>query len=133
MTFVCNGQAGEPGDPGQDGTDGTDGADGDPGESGMDGLDSDDTSPGVQARRADRCATAGVIRVRVPRRFANRARVRVTANGQRRRASSASAKSERTSGRCRAATGRCSIPAAASAPALVVLRLTDRRVTRLKN
>jgi hypothetical protein len=80
VTYVCNGQQGDPGDPGSDGQDGQDGTDG---QDGMDGMDADPDTPGVQARRNDRCATAGTVRVRVARRFRNHSRVRVTANGSR--------------------------------------------------
>jgi hypothetical protein len=80
VTYVCSGQQGAPGDPGDNGDNGEDGRDG---MDGLDGMDSDPDTPGVQARRSDRCATAGIIRVKVPKRFRNGARVRVTANGQR--------------------------------------------------
>lgn len=80
VTYVCNGQ---PGEPGTDGNDGADGADGD---SGTDGMDADAETPGVQALPANRCATAGVKKVKVPRRFRNGKTVVVTANAQRRHA-----------------------------------------------
>jgi hypothetical protein len=77
VTYVCNGQSGDPGQDGMDGSDGQDGTDG------LDGMDADPDTPGVQAVRSNRCATAGIIRVRVARRFHNRSRVKVTTNGRR--------------------------------------------------
>ena len=126
---MCNGQAGDPGEAGQDGTDG---ADGDSGMDGMDGFDADAGTPGVQARRADRCQTAGVVRVRVPRRFANGARVRVLANGRRR---SQRVRKRRVAANLR--TVPCGywpvlISRRGQRSALVVLRLTDRRVSRAR-
>lgn len=83
VEYVCNGQPGEPGQDGQDGQDGTDGQDGD---NGLDGMDADADTPGIQATPANRCATAKTVKVKLPRRFHNRVKVRVTANAQRRSA-----------------------------------------------
>ena len=86
VEYVCNGQPGAPGDNGdngQDGQDGNDGDDGTDGQDGFDGMDADSDTPGIQARRGDQCATAGVKKVRVPKRF--KGRVTITANSQRKR------------------------------------------------
>jgi len=80
VEYVCNGQ---PGEPGQDGSDGMDGQDGQDGQDGLDGMDSDASTPGIQASRANTCATAGVKRVRLPKRFKSVKRVTVTVNSQR--------------------------------------------------
>ena len=127
MTFVCNGQSGEPG---QDGTDGADGDDGDNGENGMDGMDSDFETPGIQATRSNRCATAGVVKVRVPKRFRNGTRVRVTANGRRR-----SARVRKRKVAANLSTVPCGywpvlIQRRGKRSALIVVRLTPRRVVR---
>ena len=78
VEYVCNGQ---PGEPGQDGLDGQDGQDG---QDGMDGLDADPSTPGIQASRANTCATARVKSVHLPKRFRSVKRVTVTVNSQRR-------------------------------------------------
>ena len=99
---------------------------------GLDGMDADPDTPGIQASRRNRCATAGYVRVRVPARFHNGARVRVTANGQRKRV-----RVRKRKVRADLRTVPCGyfpvlVQRRGTRSALVVLRLTPRRVARSK-
>ena len=130
VTYVCNGQAGPPGDNGENGSDGADGDNGDNGADGLDGMDADPDTPGVQATRSNRCATAKTIRVRVPARFRNGQRVRVTANGRRR---TSRVRKHKVAANLK--TVPCGywpvlISKRGKRSALVVLHLTNRRVSR---
>ena len=128
VEYICNGQPGEPGDAGNDGQDGADGDNGDG--TRLDGMDADFDTPGIQATRANRCATAGTKKVKVPKRFHNGTKVRVTANGQRR---SSRVRKHKVSANLR--TVPCGyypvlVQKRGMRSALVVLRLTPRRVIR---
>jgi Collagen triple helix repeat (20 copies) len=83
VTYVCNGQPGEPGTDGQDGADGADGDDGTDGMDGFDGTDAEPGTPGIQAAAGERCRTAGVKKLRLPKRFKYVKRVTLTVNSKR--------------------------------------------------
>ena len=127
ITYVCNGQ---PGAPGTDGTDGADGADGQDGNDGFDGEDADAETPGIQARRGDQCATAGVKKLRVPKRFRNGVKVRVTANGQRRSTRVRKRKVSVNLQRVPCGYYPVLVQKRSVRSWLVVMRLTNSRVTR---
>ena len=95
--YVCNGQQGEPGEPGPEGPpgEGEPGLPGDPGQDGLPGEPGIEGPPGEDGNSAETpstgsgsraCASASVVRMKLPARYRGVRKVTVIVNGKRRSA-----------------------------------------------